>query len=170
MVIILFDRPFPAWDLETGRQATQCVSGFEKGDLPAGARQALDDFAFRGGLDLDVTLTRPGDPKEPTSYFGTVTLHGCAFRRSYAFEQVSGDVQLDGRVGPDGAHDLTASPRLHKLVVKGLPLTGIRGRLVYHRGGEGEKQGSAHLTVSLPNEKARSTTMVFSSSDTMDSA
>ena len=106
--------------------------------LPKGFCKGLDDLAFKGAVDLDLTVTSPGDDKKATECFGVVGLRDCSFRRSYAFEQVSGDVRIDkGAFEPNGAHALAGSLRLRKLVVREFAVTGLEGQFSYRAGDKG---------------------------------
>lgn len=101
--------------------------------LPKEVQEALDALAFKGVLELvDVTVARPADAKEPTRFFGTVTLRDCSFERTWPFERVSGEVHIaTGELTAQGAHSVSGRLALDRLVVKKLPVTGLRGQFRY---------------------------------------
>lgn len=103
--------------------------------LPPEVRQALDDMAFQGTVDVDLTVTRSGEgAKTETGCFGTMTLHECAFERGYPFRGVSGEVRITrARLAADGTQAISGSLGLHKLRVKDLPASEVRGQFTYTR-------------------------------------
>ena len=109
--------------------------------LPAELRQALDDSAFRGTVDVDLTITRSGEgPKAATGAFGSVTLQDCAFQRGYPFRDVGGEVRISrAQFAADGSQAISGSLALHKLRVRELPAGDVRGQFAYARPLAGKK-------------------------------
>lgn len=102
--------------------------------LPEGLRNLLEALAFKGCVDADLTVAPAEKGAAATQCFGTLRLRDCSFRRTYDFEQISGNLRIDtGVFHEDGRQSLAGGLDLRKLVVRKYAVTELKGGFAYQR-------------------------------------